>query len=275
MYSCHTVISVISHIKNTEEQHIREYSPAPVCKPDDKPLVNDGFWLNDEWHHLLCKVQRWDDVQAVRGCLRHKHVFILGDSNVRSWYRLLMKKLGYPWEHLGKGEQRVWMHDYLKENDLEMSFHCHPRVVSESKLTLNATPYEVDMLDNIPSDSCAKYVIVFCPWGHFTQWTTVSFVERTELLRTAVLRFRERCPDVPIIIKGSHARDHPTVAKRVYANDYTLWNLGHILKDTFRGTGVFYYDVWQMGLAYGKQNMHMPLEVIVEEVNWFLSYICG
>ena len=272
---CRGVVTVFFPLLNTEAGNMTHaFSQTPVCKPDDEPLVNDGFWLNNEWHNLLCKVQRWDDVQAVRGCLCHKHVFIHGDSNVRIWYSVLTKKLGHPWEHLGKGKYKMVMHDYFKDNDLEMSFYFHPRVVTATELTLNSTPYEVDMLDNIPSDSCAKYIIVLCPWGHFTQWTSVSFLERTQLLKEAVLRFRERCPDVPIIIKGSHAREHESVLARVYCSDYTLWNLGLILREAFRGTGVFYYEGWQMNLAYGKPNIHMPLDVINEEINWLLSYVC-
>ncbi|XP_033644967.1 NXPE family member 4-like [Asterias rubens] len=257
----------ISNAKNNITKH-------QDCRPNDEPLMNDGFWLNDEWHHLQCNVRRWDDVQAVKRCLRHKHVFILGDSNVRSWYKVLMKRIGYTeWSTLDKEEHARISMDY-KNEDLEMSFRSHPRLVTAVKTTLNETLYEVDFLDNIPSDSCQKFIIVFCPWGHFTQWSTESYVERTQLLKEAVLRFRERCPDVPMVIKGAHARDHFILAQKVYANDYTLWNLGRILKETFRGTGLYYYDIWQMGLAYGKQNMHMPWEVVEEEVNWLLSYAC-
>ncbi|XP_033645333.1 NXPE family member 4-like [Asterias rubens] len=256
------------------ETNFVNQSKAPICKPADQRLVNDGFWLNDNWHNLQCKVRRWDDVRAVKNCLRHKHVFIHGDSNVRIWYSVLMKKMGLPWEHLGKGTTAFIMHDYLKTDDIEMSFYFHPRVVTKRKLTLKTTRYEVDVLDNIPSVSCGKYIIVLCPWGHFTQWTTESYAERTQLLKEAVVRFRERCPDVPIVIKGVHPREHGSLLGRVYASDYTIWKLGVILRNTFRGTGVFYYDVWQMNLAYGTQNIHMPLPVINEEINWFLSYVC-
>ena len=249
-------------------------SQVPVCQPDDEQLVNDGFWLNNTWHHLQCKIQRWDDVQAVTGCLRHKHVLIHGDSNVRLWYCLLRTKIGIPWKKYTKCKAIIKNHDYFKKNDLEMTFYFYPRVIMKTKFTLQDTLYEVDMLDNIPSDSCAKYIIVLCPWGHFTQWTSVSFLERTQLLKEAVLRFRERCPDVPIIIKGTHAREHESVLARVYCSDYTLWNLGLILQETFRGTGVFYYEGWQMNLAYGKPRMHMPMDVINEEINWLLSYVC-
>ena len=185
-----------------------------------------------------------------------------------------MKRIGYTeWSTLDKEEHARISMDY-KNEDLEMSFRSHPRLVTAVKTTLNETLYEVDFLDNIPSDSCHKFIIVFCPWGHFTQWSTESYVERTQHLKEAVLRFRERCPDVPMVIKGAHARDHFILAQKVYANDYTLWNLGRILKETFRGTGLYYYDIWQMGLAYGKQNMRMPWEVVEEEVNWLLSYAC-
>ncbi|XP_038054959.1 NXPE family member 2-like [Patiria miniata] len=247
---------------------------APVCKPDEEPLANDGFWLDAEWHHLQCKVHRWEDVKAVRACLRHKHVFFHGDSNIRSWYCVLTRKLGYPWQHLGTGNGKMTMHNYYPDNQIETSFYFHPRVITTAKINLDATPYEVDILDNIPTDECNRYIIALCPWGHFTQWTRESFTERTNLLKDAVLRFRERCPGVPIVLKGTHTREHESTLKTVYGSDYTLWHWGRTLRDTFRGTGVFFYDVWQMSLAYGKPDIHMPLEVINEEVNWFLSYVC-
>ncbi|XP_022093029.1 NXPE family member 4-like [Acanthaster planci] len=247
---------------------------APICNPDEEPPLNHGFWLDADWYHLQCKVQKWDNVKAVRECLRQKHVFIHGDSNVRSWYSLLAKKMGYPWKHLGTGADKMVIHHYYQDSKIETSFYFHPRVVTNSKVYLDTTPYEVDILDNIRSNQCNEYIIVLCPWGHFTQWTRESFAERMNLLKEAVLRLRERCPDVPVVLKGTHTREHENVLKAVYASDYTLWAWGRILRDTFRGTGVFFYDVWQMSLAYGKPDIHMPLEVINEEVNWFLSYVC-
>ena len=247
---------------------------APVCKPDGDHLVNDGFWWNATWHHLQCRVRRWDDAKAVKDCLRHKRLIMHGDSNIRIWYCLLTRRLGYPWQHLGNGKYMFVMRDYYADSDIEMSFNFHPWVVTTARVAPAQTPYEVDMLDGIQTGDCARTVVVLCPWGHFTQWTRASYAERTHLLRDAVLRLKARCPDLPVVVKGAHAREHVSAVHNVFASDYTIWAWGKDLKEAFRGTGVLFYDVWQMNLAYGQPKMHMAFEVIDEEINWFLSNIC-
>ncbi|XP_038057571.1 NXPE family member 1-like isoform X2 [Patiria miniata] len=250
----------------------RTESRAPVCKPDSRHLVNDGFWLNKTWHHLQCQVYKWDDTKAVGECLRHKHVYIIADSTVRSWYHEITRKLGLPWQRLGS---RVVKNNYYEELDLNMTYRFHPRVITQARVTLSMTPYEVDVLFNLPTKDCGRSIFVFSSWAHFTQWTRDSYVERALLLRDAILRFRERCPDVPIVMKGAHPREHKGTQMRVVGSDYTLWALGRTLRAIFHGTGVYFFDMWQMNVAYGPSNIHMPTDVISEEVNWFLTYVCG
>ena len=86
---------------------------------------------------------------------------------------------------------------------------------------------------------------------------------------------RKKCPDVKIVLKGSHARDHESFSSVLYSSDFFLKEIDEINRDAFSGIGVWYLPIWAMNMAYPTENsIHMPLPVILEELRMFFSYVC-
>ena len=135
--------------------------------------------------------------------------------------------------------------------------------------------YEVDVLDKLTTLDCRRYIIVLSPWEHFTLWTRESFIERMALVRNAVLRLRKRCPKIVIVIKGPHPRHFIFYSQILEFSDYLAKENGRILMVAFKGTGAFYLPLWDLNLAHPSPNlMHMPNEIIVQELKMFLGYVC-
>ena len=101
-------------------------------------------------------------------------------------------------------------------------------------------------------------------------------MDRTERLREALLRFRERCPGAKMVLKGPHPRDHSGFESAVYSSDYILKEIEKINRRTLSGIGVWYLPVWAMNLAHPNPNtIHMPMVIIKEELRLFFSYVCS
>ena len=261
----------------------------PSCKPDNPSPASHGYWIRKDdklppkWVSLICRTTQWRNVTRVQQCLRNKKLLLMGDSTTRQWVENLPALLyGNHQLDLGKLADvsklpRV-ASQYYEAINLSVNFHFHPHAISKMEVSPNVftkIQYEVEILDayNHCSDAIG---IVISPWAHFVQWTRDSLKQRLQKLKEAVVRFRQRCPDVPIVVKGPHVRDHRSAESRLYSSDYLLQQMGILMKRVFRDTGVWYMDVWDMNLSYpSRKVIHMPGVVIQQELSMFLSYVCN
>ncbi|XP_022088982.1 NXPE family member 1-like [Acanthaster planci] len=155
-----------------------------------------------------------------------------------------------------------------------LSLHFHGYVIASHTYTITNWKEEVDALNELNSTHCS-YIVLINQWAHFAQWTRDSYIERVRLIRQAVIGLLQRCPDVPVVIKGPHARQHESVGSIIFGSDYFLKDIELINQEAFQGTGAFFLPVWDMNLAYPSSNdVHMPMEVVGEELKMFLGYAC-
>ena len=219
-------------------------------------------------------MKQWRNPDEISQCLQGRHLYILGGSTLRQWVTSLHNMLGV--QFIQQKHEKFYMDRFIETIGVNITFRFHPQVVSGYEVDVNDLEYEVDILDGLGmgGDIC-NYIVALGPWAHFTQWTRESYIERLLLLRAAVERFRDRCPYVPIVVKGPHPREHYTAESVINSSDYILHQLGALMEEIFRDSGVWFLDVWEMNLAYPKENnVHMPFEVVEQEVDMFLSYVC-
>lgn len=61
----------------------------------------------------------------------------------------------------------------------------------------------------------------------------------------------------------------------VFGSDWYSMQLDRLLRDAFKGIGVFFLDVWQMTAChYNAETIHPMPVVIQNEINLLLSFIC-
>ncbi|XP_033638087.1 NXPE family member 3-like [Asterias rubens] len=243
------------------------------CLPDEKLPPSHGYWIEDHWISLICSITDWTSLGKLSSCLRNKNLILLGDSTTRQWFVLIHRLLLSPFNR-GKNEKNFTWRRYHRSLNATILFTSPPQLVGSLVVFTDEVNYEVDVLDGL-NDSYCNYIILISPWAHYTQWVRSNYVQRTQLLRKALLRMRKKCPDVKIVLKGSHARDHESFSSVLYSSDFFLKEIDEINRDAFSGIGVWYLPIWAMNMAYPTENsIHMPLPVILEELRMFFSYVC-
>ncbi|XP_038072968.1 NXPE family member 3-like [Patiria miniata] len=247
----------------------------PRCRPDQPIPKFQGYWKDGVWHSLLCAMRTdWLEKKQLGQCLQNKRLVLLGDSTTRQWFTALSRLIGVRGVKPPGDIYCCHMVRVYEELNLTMWFQIHPHVLASYAVDVKDTMFEVDVFDGLDDPAC-NYIVVISPWAHFTQWTHHSYLTRTKLIREAVIRFRKRCPDVPIVVKGPHPRNHKTSSAIIYGSDYLIWQVGLINQETFHGIGVWFLPLWDINLAYPKtNNVHMPMEVVREELKMLLGLVC-
>ena len=173
-----------------------------------------------------------------------------------------------------KGPILLWSRSFFNSLNLTVYFQFHPHRIGAIPFSRADLRYEVDVLDGLKGTGC-EYIIIISPWAHFAQWTRDSYIERVHLLRNAVVRLKQRCPNVPVVIKGPHPVDHPSYLKIVTVSDYLLKDIARINEEAFKGTGAYFLPIWDMNLAYPAPNIiHEDSIVLRDEVNMIFGYVC-
>ncbi len=244
---------------------------ATIC---DNPGI--GYWTGDIWNSALCVTKHWTDVNEVGECIRNKSLYFLGDSTSRQWAVTLLKLLRYQDGDIKPFTGGVARTGYFKEYNFNLTFQFHPQGVGSATIPLKGLKFEVEIFDSLRDPKC-NYVVTVSPWAHFTQWWLPAYKERLQLIRKAIQRLKQHCPDAVVIVKSPHVRNDDGVRPEslLMYSDFIFYQMKTIMEEVLNIDGVYYIDVWNMNLAYpAKKVVHMPDEVVRQELNLFLPHIC-
>ena len=142
--------------------------------------------------------------------------------------------------------------------------------------------FDVDVLDSLGFDGSCDHVIVLGFGIHFRQWSRSAFTDRVIHIKSAIIRYRERCPRAPVIIKGAHMScqikpkdQHEFTSKSMAGTDFFVAEILRTMKMHLRDYGIMFFDAVDMNMAYPVPNTtHMPLTVVTQELFMILSMIC-
>ncbi|XP_077993146.1 NXPE family member 3-like [Glandiceps talaboti] len=260
----------------------------PPCKAELPEPLSDGYWLEDRWVSLVCQNRQWKDTNEIQHCLKNKEIYFLGDSTTRQWFQAIVQLIGYPMNDIylqKKWRERVqsipnaytmtgeddynWELQDMK-NNITLAFRHHA-LSRHWQIPIHRFPFFADLLNGLQAPQC-NYIAVISLWAHFDLWTLESFLDRLTIVKESVDQLMKRCPDTKIVIKGPHERNSVN-------SHWLLFDMIGTLKQVFRGPGIFFLDIWDMNFDYAYANkkgmdIHMPTELIKEEVFMFLSHVC-
>ncbi|XP_072020349.1 NXPE family member 4-like [Amphiura filiformis] len=242
----------------------------PYCGPNLEGLISDGFWFDGIWTSFKCKKPSLD-VQYVGECFRNKEVHLLGDSTLRQWGKLVTSLMS------GHDDADQFVKHHVKAYNFTLTLHFN-KVKMGIVYRYDLNEYEVDVLDSLRNPEC-NYVIVFSAGFHYVQWSREAYKDHLLHLRAASMELLARCPDVPIVFKGLHPRDHPwDVYTDIAVSDYIIHEMLQLARNIFDQPGVqiYFLETWDLALSYPSPNkVHMPYHTEKEEeVSMFLSYAC-
>lgn len=227
------------------------------------------------WTSLVCAPILHYSPSVVRNCLRNHNIHLTGDSTTRQWFFSLTDalKVNIP----GGNDKTKMNYKYFSDPDvnLNLTFTFHPLTYQMSFIVdISEMRFEADVILNLPRYTC-NHVVVISPWTHFMTWPWESYIEWLTNIKSAIVEARKRCPQIKVVIKSPHAIENVRTSRSMMGVDVLFWDMKQEMRNVFEGSKVFFVDVWDMNQVYPQDNdMHMPMEVVNQEIGVFLSYVC-
>ncbi|XP_068120794.1 NXPE family member 2-like [Hyperolius riggenbachi] len=158
----------------------------------------------------------------------------------------------------------------LKNNIyIQWKKHGHP-LVTLSFFNMKDHSYTTNEIDRLAGGP--NTIIVITLGQHFRPFPLPVFIKRILNVRSAIERLFLRSPDTKVILKSENTRDINTDVERF--SDFHGYIQYLVIQNIFSGLNVGVIDVWDMTVAFGSHNVHPPVEVVRNQINLFLSYIC-
>ena len=277
------IITGTSSVNDSRQQILTSDTQRHLTQRESKsPGINTtvclnpgiGYWTGVIWNSASCLTKQWTSRSEIGECIRNKSLFFLGDSTTRQWVVTLLKLLGeQEVERFIAGQRCI---GYFKEYNFNLTFQFHPQRIGSSSIPVDDEIFEVEILDSLRDPKC-NYVVTVSPWAHYAQWWLPAYKERLKLIRKAIQRLKQHCPDAVVIVKSPHVRNDDGVRPEslLMYSDFIFYQMKTIMEEVLNIDGVYYIDVWNMNLAYpAKKVVHMPDEVVRQELNLFLPHIC-
>ncbi|KAM9032794.1 NXPE family member 1-like isoform 2-T2 [Sarcophilus harrisii] len=173
-------------------------------------------------------------------------------------------------DHHGSGpfEKHVLL-DAQRQIYIQWKKHGLPFVTNQI-YTLKDHEYITREIDRVAGDR--NTVIVITLGQHFRLFPIDIFVRRVINIQKAIRRLFLRSPDTRVILKSENLREmHMDPSQAVNFHGYIQYL---IMRDIFWDLNVGFIDAWDMSIAYDSKILHPPDNVIGNQINMFLNYIC-
>ncbi|XP_042565505.1 NXPE family member 3-like [Clupea harengus] len=238
------------------------------CKPGLPTPIPSGFYMNDVWTSFVCAARNFakDDMTQ---CLKDKHIYMMGDSTTRQWFEYLILAVPTLKPMNLHSVYHVGPHMAVDvQNNIDLHFRSHGLPLRCVKAPVVSLHYMSNEIDGLAGGS--HTVVVLNMWAHFTNYPLSYFAYRVSLVRRAVVELLRRAPETKVIIKSAN-----TGIKDIFSSDWFSLQLDRILREGFRGVGVYILDVWQMtSCHYNSDYIHPAPVIIKNEIDILLSFIC-
>ncbi|XP_068119168.1 NXPE family member 2-like [Hyperolius riggenbachi] len=242
------------------------------CKTGTSPPFPGGYFLKNQWFPLHCNLSSFQPLNNIQTCLAGKMIYLMGDSTLRQWIEFfpkLLKDLKFYNIH-GIGWHKTFMaYDFKNNIYIQWKKHGHP-FVTQSFFNMKDHSYTPNEIDRLAGGS--NTIIVISLGQHFRCFPLPLFIKRLLNVRRAIESLFLRSPDTKVIIKSENTREINTDVERF--SDFHGYIQYLIVQNLFSGLNVGVIDAWDMTVAFGSYNVHPPEEVIRNQINLFLSYIC-
>ncbi|XP_064181623.1 NXPE family member 3-like [Anguilla rostrata] len=250
-----------------QDEDIRD--TRPQCRPGLGTAMPAGFYFQDRWTSLQCRSRSFPTPALVSACLRDKQVYMLGDSTLRQWFEYLesavptLKRLDLHTERLFGPRLAV-----DPQSNTLVQWRPHGLPVRMHRTPVADLHYIAREVQGMGGGE--HTVVVLNIWAHFTTHPLDYYIRRLATIRPAVRALLQRSPRTLVAIKTAN-----TGYKDVYGSDWLSWQLDLALRAMFRTLPVVFVDAWQMtSCHYSPDNLHPPREVVMNEVDLFLSFVC-
>ncbi|XP_036445342.1 NXPE family member 3-like [Colossoma macropomum] len=262
----------VSHRDQNSSKSLHKKTPKlriVKCVPGLDTPSPVGFYLHDNWTSLMCHAQSFPTANQIARCLKDKQVLMMGDSTLRQWFEYLLKTVPTLKKlNLYTSAQSGPLEAVDTGNNIRLVWRAHGLPIRTFMIPRADLHYIASEVDALAGGQHS--VVVFTIWAHFTTFPLATYLKRLAGIRRSVLALLQRAPQTLVLIKSANMG-----YKDIYGSDWLSWQLDCALRMMFRELPVVIIDVWQMtSCHYSPDNIHPSQEVIQNEVDLFLSFVC-
>ncbi|ESP01003.1 hypothetical protein LOTGIDRAFT_172839 [Lottia gigantea] len=256
---------------NNPRANLRNCSELPVRETWDIKTP-PGYYSGRELKPLKCENRLNDD--SINQCLRNTTLFLYGDSTIRSWYSVLLKRYkctikveGYKWYFYSE------CHKKEINSTLIWAPQSFPFLLGGVGDSGNLKLKSVEIyLNEIPSNS--KTIFVIHLYAHFIRQHYSVFRNHIRSLKIPLRDALKRNKGLKIAIKGPHifyATVCPTAINDYFGKLYTDIILTELAE--FKDS-VWFLNYWDTTTAIENVQLHPGEFVVEEDIRYLLGFVC-
>ncbi|XP_060067795.1 NXPE family member 3-like [Ylistrum balloti] len=235
-----------------------------------------GFYYNSRWRALGCS-NRLDHPLSTSyvSCLSGYHVLLIGDSNLRSWFKHIktMLNMTITTRHLN----RKWYTTYEAENvklntSLALAVHANPFYGGSTALPKSSIQSVAWQIDRVRTTK--NIAIVIHMYLHLARTVSEEYRAHVKEAKRGIDRLLKRAPNAAVFVKGPHAVTAPAFQAPV---DYIRQVQEQILHEEFKDIidKVVFLNQWDMTAGSASVPIHPNKEILCSMVDLFISYLCN
>ncbi|XP_006890859.1 PREDICTED: NXPE family member 1 isoform X1 [Elephantulus edwardii] len=241
------------------------------CQIGMKSPVPGGYTIGGKWNTTFCN-QMPLNTMKVNDCLKGKLIYLLGDSTLRQWIYYLPKvvKTLKIFDLHGTGMlKKHLLLDAEQHLQIQWMKHSYPFITNQL-YSVREEAYIPREIDKIPGDK--NTVLVISLGQHFRPFPLDIFIRRVISVQKAIERLFLRSPGTKVILKTENTREMHIDTERF--GDFHGYIQYLTMNNIFKDLNVGVIDAWDMTIAYNSNNIHPSDQVIENQINMFLNYIC-
>ncbi|ESP01000.1 hypothetical protein LOTGIDRAFT_172836 [Lottia gigantea] len=257
---------------NNPRANLRNCSGLPVRETWDIKTP-PGYYSGRELKPLKCENRLNDD--SINQCLRNTTLFLYGDSTIRSWYSVLLKRYkctikveGYKWYFYSE------CHKKEINSTLIWAPQSFPFLLGGVGDSGNLKLKSVEIyLNEIPSNS--KTIFVIHLYAHFIRQHYSVFRNHIRSLKIPLRDALKRNKELKIAIKGPHifyGTVCPTSINDYFGKLYTDIILTELAE--FKDS-VWFLNYWDTTTAKENIPLHPGYFIVQEDIRYLLGLVCG
>ncbi|XP_019623390.1 PREDICTED: NXPE family member 3-like [Branchiostoma belcheri] len=244
----------------------------PFCHPGIPHRQPEGYWLQDTWHSLSCKVGQFRPTDITK-CLTNRSVHFRGDSTIRQWVERLIN-----WNVVEKASDNRNFGPYTCFNRstgtmVTFEFHTVPiQTVSWFLLNLGEAGISKEVRNMVGGPNV---VIILSLCSHFTAEPKRVYTTRMYEIRSSIQRLLKTYPETRVIVKTCNTRNHRHYRQLVQMSDWISVQINQEMRSIMEDLNITILDVWDMTVSqWYPQKSHPNQRVQDNELDILMSHIC-
>ncbi|KAG8434653.1 hypothetical protein GDO86_012856 [Hymenochirus boettgeri] len=242
------------------------------CSAGMKYNYPSGYFYQNMWNPLYCSISRYRTMDAINECMKGKIIYMIGDSTMFQWVTYINNHVNslklFNLYNENWPMTRLYI-DTERNIKIEWRKHAFPFIM----LVFHTFKEEFTIpqqIDQIPGNQ--HTVVVFTLGMHFRLFPLQHYIRRIINIRRAIERLHLRSPETKVVVKAENTSD--LLDRLEILNNFHGYLQYSLMMEIFQGLNIAVVDAWDMSIAYASQKTHPPEEVIANEIDLLLTYMC-